>query len=102
MTKTEEPVKAVLFGSSTLDVTKVDTQTAALGADYSNPSSWARARESVVGDVNGDGIADLTITVLTKDIRSLTPCLMNIWFSAKYAGGPTIATQDTVRVVKSY
>lgn len=99
---TEEPVKAVLFGSSTLDVTKVDTQTAALGADYSNPSSWARARESVVGDVNGDGIADLTITVLTKDIKSLTPCLMNIWFSAKYAGGPTIAAQDIVRVVKSY
>jgi hypothetical protein len=102
LSKGEEPVKFVLFGSATVDVAKVDVQTAAIGADYSNPSSWARARESVIGDVNGDGMADLTMTVLTKDIRSLVPCLMNLWFSAKYAGGPTLATQDTVKVIKSF
>ncbi len=102
LSKGDEQVKFVLFGSATVDVTKVDVQTAAIGADYSNPSSWARARESVIGDVNGDGIPDLTMTVLTKDIRSLVPCLMNIWFSAKYTGGPTLATQDTVKVIKSF
>jgi hypothetical protein len=102
LTKTEEPVKAVLYGSASLDVSKVDVQTAALGADYSNPTSWARARESAVADVNGDGFADLTITVLTKDIRSLTPCFMNIWFYGKYADGSAIAAQDTVNVIKSF
>ncbi|OQB47494.1 MAG: Dipeptidase A [Firmicutes bacterium ADurb.Bin153] len=102
LAKAEEPVKAVLFGSADVDVSKVDLQTLAIGADYSNPSSWARARETAVSDVNLDGFADITFTVLTKDIRSLTPCYMNLWVSAKYAGGPTLAAQDTVSVVKSF
>jgi len=102
LAKGDDPVKVVLFGSKDVDVAKVDVQTLAIGADYSNPSSWARARDTVVSDVNLDGFADVTFTVLTKDIRSINPCLMNLWVSAKYAGGPTLAAQDTVKVVKSF
>lgn len=102
LAKGDDPVKAVIFGSASLDVTKIDAQTVAIGADYISPASFARARETKVGDVNNDGYADITFTVLAKDIRSLTPCYMNLWIFAKQLTGPSIAAQDTVMVVKSF
>jgi hypothetical protein len=94
-------VPVAILSNSTFDATNVDPATIKLaGAEVARKGKKNKLRASIE-DVNGDGLKDLSIKILIKDL--IFDELKNGWgiLTGELYDGTPIIGKDTLNIVKS-
>lgn len=106
--KSSETIDVVLYGSKSLNVSKIDPKKIWLGASRANvknrvlmADALGQATKVTFKDMNGDGKKDAVLTFVQKDVSKylLAGAFHDVWLYG-YVGDKRIATMDKVKVIK--